>query len=293
MAAKNQDVRVREVMARDVVIVHPDDPLSEAVSLMFENRVSAVPVVDKRQRCKGILSTTDLINLFRKQSAGPVEPDELDQFTEDLADANQRGSRLVRRKVAEVMTADVMTVTLEKEPTHEIGTLAGTVMNEEGEFIAGAHVMAAHTRLDIAYEAVTNDHGRFEIDDMITGEYNVFVEAEGYREWQGETHIESGEMTGMEILLEREPTHETGALVGTVLNENNDYVNGAHVLAIHTQYDITYTAVTTYYGRFEIDDMVAGEYLVYVEAEGYRESRSETHVEPGEVTTIRIMLEYV
>ena len=113
MTAKNQDVRVREVMARDVVIVHPDDPLSEAVSLMFENQVSVVPVVDKRQRCKGILSTTDLITLFRKQSAGSVEPDELDQFTEDLADANQRGSRLGRRQVAEVMTADVMTVTLE------------------------------------------------------------------------------------------------------------------------------------------------------------------------------------
>jgi CBS domain-containing protein len=105
--------RVKDVMARDVVIVHPDDPLSEAVSLMFENRVSAVPVVDKRQRCKGILSTTDLISLFRKQSAGVVEPDELDQFTEDLADANQRGSRLGSRQVAEVMTADVMTVTLE------------------------------------------------------------------------------------------------------------------------------------------------------------------------------------
>ena len=113
MTASNQAVRVREVMARDVVIVHPDDPLSEAVSLMFENRVSAVPVVDKRQRCKGILSTTDLITLFRKLSAGPVEPDELDQFSEDLADANQRSSRLGRSKVAEVMTADVMTVTLE------------------------------------------------------------------------------------------------------------------------------------------------------------------------------------
>lgn len=105
--------RVRDVMARDVVIVHPDDPLSEAVSLMFENRVSAVPVVDKRQRCKGILSTTDLIALFRKQSVGAVEPEELDRFAEDLAEANQRGSRLGSRQVAEVMTQNVVTVTLE------------------------------------------------------------------------------------------------------------------------------------------------------------------------------------
>jgi CBS domain-containing protein len=113
MSAMNAEIRVKDLMVRDVISVHPEDALSEAVSLMFENRVSAMPVVDNRQRCKGILSTTDLIALYRQQAAGEVEPDELDQFAEDLAKANQRGSRLGDRTVAEVMTEDVMTVTHE------------------------------------------------------------------------------------------------------------------------------------------------------------------------------------
>jgi CBS domain-containing protein len=113
MSANKPDIRVKELMAPDVISVHLEDPLNEAVSLMFENRVTAMPVVDKRGRCKGILSTTDLLGLFRTQVRGQVEPDELDRFTEDLADANQRDSRLGKRKVADVMTADVLTVSLE------------------------------------------------------------------------------------------------------------------------------------------------------------------------------------
>jgi len=113
MNARNANIRVRELMVRDVISVRSDDPLNDALSLMFENRVSAVPVVDKRRRCKGILSTTDLMDLFSKQVAGQVEPDELDRFAGDLVDASQRSSRLGQLKVAEVMTQDVMTVTLE------------------------------------------------------------------------------------------------------------------------------------------------------------------------------------
>ena len=105
--------RVKDLVVRDVVCVRPDDPLSEAVSLMFENRVSAVPVVDKQRRCKGVLSTTDLVAVFLKQTSDPVEPDELGKFTDDLADASQRGSRLGSREVSDVMTEGVMTVTLE------------------------------------------------------------------------------------------------------------------------------------------------------------------------------------
>ena len=61
MTARNAEMRVKQLMVRNVISVQPEDLLSDAVSLMFENRISAVPVVDKRQRCKGILSTTDLI----------------------------------------------------------------------------------------------------------------------------------------------------------------------------------------------------------------------------------------
>lgn len=68
--------RVKEVMSKDVVAVHPHDTLREALELMGENRVSALPVTDRRGRCIGMLSTSDMVDLTR----------ELD---DDLNDLNQ------------------------------------------------------------------------------------------------------------------------------------------------------------------------------------------------------------
>jgi CBS domain-containing protein len=96
--------RVKDVMIKDVVYVHPQDTLDEALALLVENRVSGMPVVDGRHRCVGVLSVTDLIDLAR----------ELDEEISDLVRVSeisrgwlvekltQRG--LGKQKVQEVMT---------------------------------------------------------------------------------------------------------------------------------------------------------------------------------------------
>ncbi len=113
MTAKPAEVRVKDLMVRDVVSVRPGDLLSEAVSLMFENQITAMPVVDARRRCKGILSTTDLVAPLLKRPWRPDEAADGDQVPDQWADLNQPGSPLGGLKVAEVMTTDVMTVSLE------------------------------------------------------------------------------------------------------------------------------------------------------------------------------------
>jgi CBS domain-containing protein len=55
--------RVRDFMSKHVVAVNPNDPVNEALKLMVENRVSALPVVDGHDRCVGMLSSTDLLQL--------------------------------------------------------------------------------------------------------------------------------------------------------------------------------------------------------------------------------------
>lgn len=57
--------RVKEVMVTDVVAVSPTDTLDEALTLMVENRVSALPVTDGRERCLGMISATDLLGLTK------------------------------------------------------------------------------------------------------------------------------------------------------------------------------------------------------------------------------------
>ena len=54
---------VRDYMSKHVVAVNPSDPVGDALKLMVENRVSALPVVDGHDRCVGMLSSTDLLQL--------------------------------------------------------------------------------------------------------------------------------------------------------------------------------------------------------------------------------------
>ncbi|MGB7344182.1 MAG: CBS domain-containing protein [Pirellulaceae bacterium] len=67
-AAKSHSIydrRIKEIMSRDVVTLSASDTIHEALTLMGENRVSALPVVDSRNHCVGILSTSDLVDMTR------------------------------------------------------------------------------------------------------------------------------------------------------------------------------------------------------------------------------------
>lgn len=59
------DRRVKDIMSRDVVTISAGDTIHEALTLMGENRVSALPVVNSHNICVGILSTSDLVDMTR------------------------------------------------------------------------------------------------------------------------------------------------------------------------------------------------------------------------------------
>ena len=67
---------LKDVITRDVVYINPQDTLREALSVMVENRVSALPVVDARQHCVGVISVTDLLGMTKDLS------DELNALSE-------------------------------------------------------------------------------------------------------------------------------------------------------------------------------------------------------------------
>lgn len=76
------DRKVSDIMTRDVVTLAAGGTVHEALSLMGENRVSAIPVVDHAGKCIGIISTTDLVDMTRDVD------DDLYQL--DLVDATSR-----------------------------------------------------------------------------------------------------------------------------------------------------------------------------------------------------------
>ena len=109
MEKQFNQLRVKDVMSKNVVAVNPDDQLHDALDLICENRVSALPVVDRRGHCLGMLSTSDLINLTH----------ELDDELHDLGNASGSSSQwlitqlsqaLGSERVSEQMTPDVATI---------------------------------------------------------------------------------------------------------------------------------------------------------------------------------------
>ncbi len=58
--------KVQNIMRRGVLTVTPDTYASEAAALMADNKVGALPVVNKDNKLVGILSATDILRVFSK-----------------------------------------------------------------------------------------------------------------------------------------------------------------------------------------------------------------------------------
>jgi len=59
--------KVQNIMRRGVLTVHPDTYASEAAAMMADNKVGALPVVDKEtNKLVGIISSTDILRVFSK-----------------------------------------------------------------------------------------------------------------------------------------------------------------------------------------------------------------------------------
>lgn len=55
-----EEVKVRDVMTKDIITVNPGDTLEEAAEVMVNHKIKKLPVIDKG-RLVGIVTATDLI----------------------------------------------------------------------------------------------------------------------------------------------------------------------------------------------------------------------------------------
>ena len=61
LGSKEEAMQVAELMVSDVKAVAPDMSVADAVALMTEHHISALPVVDLHDRLLGVVSTTDIL----------------------------------------------------------------------------------------------------------------------------------------------------------------------------------------------------------------------------------------
>ena len=108
---------VREIMSRDVVALGASDTIHEALTLMGENRVSALPVVDTKNRCVGILSTSDLVDMTRDIDDDIYHLDLVDPSSRRFL-LNKLAHSMGTESVQSFMSEAVATVTPETTLAH-------------------------------------------------------------------------------------------------------------------------------------------------------------------------------
>jgi predicted transcriptional regulator len=66
-------MRAVDVMVREVLTVKPDTDVAEAIKLLAEHDVSALPVVDDDDAVVGIISEADMVH-WRGRRVAPIRP---------------------------------------------------------------------------------------------------------------------------------------------------------------------------------------------------------------------------
>ncbi|HJS84932.1 MAG TPA: CBS domain-containing protein [Acetobacteraceae bacterium] len=97
-----------EIMSRDVIAIGPDAPLSQAVQLMLDAKVSGVPVLDPDGRPVGMLTEGDLLRRAETGTEGAAPG-----WLAVLFTPGRLAGQYIQthgRRVAEIMTPDVIAV---------------------------------------------------------------------------------------------------------------------------------------------------------------------------------------
>jgi CBS domain-containing protein len=80
-------MKVAELMRTDLKVIDPDATIADAVIILADNHVSALPVVDTHGKLVGVLSTTDIL-----------------QAEADCSTSEERDQLFDKTTVREVMT---------------------------------------------------------------------------------------------------------------------------------------------------------------------------------------------
>ena len=104
-----------EVMSKDVVSIHPQEHVHEALQLMAENGLSMLPVVNGMGVCVGVLSQVDLVRL-----TSSLDDDDHDPIREPQSVVNgpARLSEITNERIDDVMSEAVISVAPDAPVAH-------------------------------------------------------------------------------------------------------------------------------------------------------------------------------
>jgi len=106
-------MKISDIMTKKVVVVNPENNIIIIVKLLLKNKIHCIPVIDKKNNIKGIISEKDL---FTKEPACDYLPIwsgllEIGRYQNEIsADQEVKMTRLIQVSAEEIMTADPVTI---------------------------------------------------------------------------------------------------------------------------------------------------------------------------------------
>ena len=132
MKSINRSAVAADYMQRDLVTISPGESLRDALTLMTQNHITGLPVMDSQCRCIGLITSADILNHEQENSTEIAESRTVDIFDPDsqqwetisLSTFGLEGFGDVR--VSEVMTRDLIWVDRETS----LGDVARRMIDE-------------------------------------------------------------------------------------------------------------------------------------------------------------------
>lgn len=134
IAVRTKPRTASDIMSRDVVTVSPNDTLQDAMSLLAENHVTGLPVIDRGDRCVGVISMADILEHEREQSDAEVAGGAIGRYFnpddgrwEEFGLSDFALEQTGQVTVSEVMSGDIICV----RPTTSIAEVANSMLKAE------------------------------------------------------------------------------------------------------------------------------------------------------------------
>ncbi|MBO0757771.1 MAG: CBS domain-containing protein [Bradyrhizobiaceae bacterium] len=139
-------MKAGQMMTRDVVSIAPNASIWEAACLMLEKEISGLPVIDHKGKLVGILTEGDCL---RRAETGTERT--RPRWLETLMSPDRLANEYIHshgRKVAEVMTRDVVTVS-EDTPLEQIVHLMESRRIKRIPVLRGGEVVGIVSRANV------------------------------------------------------------------------------------------------------------------------------------------------
>ncbi len=112
---KFADILVKDVMTSHIQSVMVEDTIEDAINLMSDNGHTTLPVIDGAGKCIGILSRSDLTELFLREDRELSQAMDMDGDGFSTEGLRQSVDTCKDRKVNELMTYEVISIGMESK----------------------------------------------------------------------------------------------------------------------------------------------------------------------------------